>query len=210
MHANLESAPDRASDLCRAAHQRLLATVAGISDRQIAAPSRLPAWTVGHVLTHLVGNADGHARRLRGALLGEDLPKYEGGSAQRAQEIDDGAARPAAEIIADLHASQSQLEDLFAESSVAGWPNPWRCEGGSYGPRGCPAHRLREVEMHHVDLGLGYEPAHWPDDYVAWDLDVLLSTVPERLTDPLQRRYLMAWLAGRGPLPSELSMAPWG
>ncbi len=64
--------------------------------------------------------------------------------------------------------------------------------------------------MHHVDLGLGYGPGSWPDDYVAWDLGVLLSTVPERLEDAFQRRGLMAWLAGRGPLPSELTLTTWG
>ena len=64
--------------------------------------------------------------------------------------------------------------------------------------------------MHHVDLVLGYAPANWPDEYVAWDLDVLLSTVSERLADPSHRRDLMAWLAGRGALPSDLTLDPWG
>ena len=35
--------------------------------------------------------------------------------------------------------------------------------------------------MHHVDLGLGYEPSDWPEDYVAWELPVLLATVPDRV-----------------------------
>lgn len=176
----------------------------------MASASRLPTWTVGHVLTHLARNADGHSRRLQGALLGRDVPKYEGGAAQRAQEIDDGASRPAAEIAADLKGSQERLESLFLESSAAGWPSPHPRGDTAYGPPGCPAHRLREVEMHHVDLGLGYGPGSWPDDYVAWDLGVLLSTVPERLEDAFQRRGLMAWLAGRGPLPSELTLTTWG
>ncbi len=64
--------------------------------------------------------------------------------------------------------------------------------------------------MHHVDLGIGYEPTDWPDDYVAWDLEVLLLTVPERLTDGSHRRHLMAFLAGRGPLQSGLTLEPWG
>lgn len=64
--------------------------------------------------------------------------------------------------------------------------------------------------MHHVDLGVGYEPTDWPDEYVAWDLGVLLLTVPERLTDGSQRRQLMAFLAGRGPLQPGLTLEPWG
>ncbi|GEP37680.1 maleylpyruvate isomerase [Nocardioides psychrotolerans] len=210
MAIDLESDPDRAADLCRAAYQRLVETTAGLTDHQSASPSRLPTWSVGHVLTHLARNADGHSRRLHGALLGKDVPKYEGGGEQRSQEINEGAGRPAAEVLADLEASQRRLEDLFSESSAAGWPNTLMLGHTRYGPRGCPAHRLREIEMHHVDLGLGYEPANWSERYVAWDLDVLLSTVSERLGDPLHRRDLMAWLAGRAPLPSELTLDPWG
>ena len=74
---------------------------------------------------------------------------------------------------------------------------------------GCPAHRLCEVEVHHVDLGLGYTPADWPEEYVAWDLPVLLATVPERLTSDEDRRVLLAWLAGRGPLDPALDLSPW-
>ncbi|WP_338183026.1 maleylpyruvate isomerase N-terminal domain-containing protein, partial [Jatrophihabitans sp.] len=151
--------------------------MSGLTDDQIARPSRLPNWTVGHVLSHLARNADGHSRRLEGALVGKDVPKYSGGRQQRANEIDDGAARPAADVVADLVASQRRLEDLFAESSAAGWPHPQPFGDTSYGPQGCPSHRLREIEMHHLDLGLGYTPASWPDEYVDWELEILLSTV---------------------------------
>jgi len=75
---------------------------------------------------------------------------------------------------------------------------------------GCPAHRLREVEMHHVDLGVGYTPRDWPEDYVAWDLEVLLATLPERLCSAADRRGFMAWLAGRGPADPTWSLTPWG
>lgn len=173
------------------------------------AASRLPCWSVGHVLTHLARNADAHARRLNGALRGEDVPKYLGGAAQRAQEIDEGASRQAESIISDLATSRARCEKLSTLCSAAGWPGVRLRGDSSYGPRACPAHRLRETEMHHVDLGLGYEPQDWPEGYVSWDLDVLLVTVPERLTSAEERRSLMAWLAGRGDLPVGIRLAPW-
>ncbi len=210
MAVDLEQTPDRASDLCRDAHQRLWQSVSALSDDQVRAHSRLAGWTVGHVLTHLARNADAHARVLQGALLGEDRPKYGGGTGQRSLEIDQGATRRAEEILHDLETSQARLEAVFEECSAAGWPNPQFVGGGSYGPHGCPAHRLRETEMHHVDLGLGYEPSDWPDEYVAWELPVLLSTVDERLESPEQRRSVVAWLAGRGTLPHQASLALWG
>lgn len=206
---NLEEEPDRAAELCIAAHERLLADVRGLSDGQMRVASRLPGWSVGHVLSHLARNADAHARRLNGALRGEDVPKYLGGAAQRAQEIDEGASRHADSIISDLATSQARLEKLLTLCSAAGWPGARLRGDSSYGPRACPAHRLREIEMHHVDLGLGYEPRDWPKDYVSWDLDVLLATVPQRLACPEDRRSLMAWLAGRGELPVGIRLAPW-
>lgn len=207
---NLEESPQLAANLCLESHQRLMETVTAISDTQMRSRSRLAGWTIGHVVTHLARNADAHARRLEGALAGEDRPKYAGGPAQRAAEIDHGAGRPATEIIGDLQLSQARLETLFADCAAAGWPDPPVTGESSYGPRGCPAHRLRESEMHHVDLGLGYSPADWPDEYVAWDLPVLLSTVDERLRSPGQRKAVLAWLAGRGSLPAEASLTPWG
>lgn len=206
---NLESNPERASQLCVEAQTRLMRRVIELSDKDIRSSSLLPGWTVGHVLTHLARNADAHARRLSGALHGHDVPKYESGQEQRRSEIEDGAGRSAAEIIADFDASLSDLEEIFARCSEAGWPNGHFLGGGQYDVAGCPAHRLREIEMHHVDLGLGYSPSDWPDEYVAWDLEVLLATAPERLGSSSERRSFMAWLAGRGPLDGATKLAPW-
>ena len=149
---DLESNPQRAAELCCAAQTRLRTRVAHLTEEQVRAPSRLPGWSVGHVLTHLARNADAHARRLSGALRGEDLPKYANGPEQRGNEIEAGAGRAAAEIIADVENSQSQLEEVFMLNAAAGWPHGDFLGGGHYGVSGCPAHRLREVEMHHVDL----------------------------------------------------------
>jgi maleylpyruvate isomerase len=206
---NLEYEPERAARLCGEAHARLQLSVAQLSDEAILASSNLPGWTVGHVLTHLARNADAHARRLEGTLRGEDVPKYANGPEQRRSEIDDGAGRSAQEILGDLETSCAQLEEVFAQCAAAGWPNGHFLGGAHYGASGCPAHRLREVEMHHVDLRLGYTPLDWPDDYVAWDLQEILYTVPERLGSPRERRQFMAWLAGRGPLDAKTTLTPW-
>ncbi len=44
-----------------------------------------------------------------------------------------------------------------------------------------PYFRWREVEIHHVDMGRGYEPEDWPEEYVRRELAALLATVPARL-----------------------------
>lgn len=205
----LEHDPERAAALCREAQARLLESVAELTDPDMGRASRLPGWSVGHVLTHLARNADAHARRLDGALRGVDIPKYQHGEDQRRGEIDAGAGRPASEVITDLAASQARLEEMFTQNAEAGWPNGHFLGGGNYGVAGCPAHRLREVEMHRVDLGLGYTAQHWSAEYVVWDLPLLLASAADRLGSPTEQRTFMAWLAGRGPLDPETNLRPW-
>jgi maleylpyruvate isomerase len=65
------------------------------------------------------------------------------------------------------------------------------------------------VEIHHVDLGTGYGPQDWPEEYVRRELQLTLATVPGRLADAAQRRMLLAWLTGRSPTPGELDLAGW-
>jgi maleylpyruvate isomerase len=205
---DLEAEPERAAALCRSGQQRLLADLQGLDDPEARSPSRLPGWSRGHVITHLARNADAHGRRLAGALRGEDVAKYPGGAGQREREIAEGAHRPARELIIDLEQSQERLEELFAKCSAAGWPGSELMGGGDYPATGCPAHRLREVEIHHVDLGMDYQPADWPPEYVAWDLPWFLETIPDRLRSRNDRAAMLAWLAGRAPLPPGLLLDP--
>lgn len=207
---DLEQDTTRAVELCSAGEERLASAAAALGDDEMRAPSLLPGWTRGHVLTHLARNADGHARRVEGALRGESLGKYAGGADQRRGDIDVGAERPADEIVAGLRSSQARLRSLFETAEAKGWPHGHLRGGESYPVTACPAHRLREVEMHHVDLGLSYTVADWPQAYVAWDTSSLLLTVHERLASPEHRRTFMAWLAGRGPIDPQWRLDPWG
>jgi maleylpyruvate isomerase len=57
--------------------------------------------------------------------------------------------------------------------------------------------RLREVEIHHLDLGAGLEPPDWPEAFVhrmAAFLDSR-SPAPDVLGDPAE---VVAWRLGRG------------
>ena len=192
-----------------AAHQGLLAMLdehleAGTLDG--SAPSLLPDWTIGHVLTHLARNADSMVRVLAAAERGETIDRYEGGQARRNAEIEAGAGRPAGELVADVRTTIWQLEQAWAAQS--------RWDGRS---REVPGHeipitdlafmRWREVEVHRADLGLGYEPADWPAEYVRQDLRWLemrwnarrpmgMTGLPqEALAAPPHER--LAWLLGR-------------
>ena len=91
-----------------AANDRLIATVARLSDADVAAPSRLPGWTRGHVLAHLARNADSQVNLLTWARTGVETPQYPDLETRDA-EIEAGAPRPAKEQLADLEDSTARL-----------------------------------------------------------------------------------------------------
>ena len=70
------------------ATSRLLASVRDIQD--VGAPSRLPGWTQGHVLTHIARNADGAVNLLTWARTGVVTPQYASWAAREA-DIEAGA-----------------------------------------------------------------------------------------------------------------------
>jgi maleylpyruvate isomerase len=195
--------------MSKAAHQRLLTTVVTIDDATVGQPSRLPGWTIGHVLTHIARNADGHTRRLEGALKGYEVPRYPGGPAERERDIQAGAARTARQLYDDIDESAKRLEAIWERSVTAGWPNAQLLATDHYPTTGSPVRRLREVEVHHVDLGLRYEVTDWPDEYVEWELPVALERLPKRLTHDKDAHRLLGWLTGRSPNLEGVDLPPW-
>jgi len=188
---------------CRASHRRLDEAIAGLTDEQARQPSRLPGWTVGHVLTHLARNADSVVRRLEAAARGEVVDQYVGGREGRAADIEAGAGRPAAELLDDVRASSARCDEACAVVAPEVWERPTRGLGGDLSPAASLAFsRWREVEVHHVDLGLGYEPSSWPAELVERWLPHELGRLPGR-TEPAA---LLAWTLGRGEAPS---LADW-
>jgi maleylpyruvate isomerase len=193
----------------RAAHGRLLATVDGLDDATASAASRLPGWTVGHVLTHLARQADSHVRMLDAAVAGQVADQYAGGPAGRAAEIDAGAGRPAAELVADLAAACGRLEDAWDRTGPGVWAHGFgrATSGELLSCADLPFRRWREVEVHHADLGLGYSHDDWTAAYVDAELPRVLAGLPARL--PLaDRRTMLAWLIGRSPGPPA-TLPPW-
>jgi maleylpyruvate isomerase len=154
-------------DRLAVANDRVATTAAALSDAQVREPSALPGWTRGHVLTHIARNADGLGNLLRWARTGTEIPMYPNAEARTA-DIEAGAARPAADLAADVRESAAAFAAEAADVPGDGWATMVRA---LYGPP-FPAlavldRRLLEVEIHHVDLAAGYSPADWPADFVA-------------------------------------------
>jgi maleylpyruvate isomerase len=185
-------------DGCRRAHVALLADLEGLTDDQARQPSRLPGWSVGHLLTHLARNADSVVRRLEGAIRGEVLTQYAGGIEGRAADIESGADRSAAELVADVGASATAVDELITALPLEAWDaHSLTSRGIEENSRAVVFSRWREVAVHHGDLGLNDAAVPLPSDLVADWLPMELSRLPDRC-DP---GALLAWVIGRGPAP---------
>jgi maleylpyruvate isomerase len=155
-----------------AATRRLLADVAGLEEDDVRRPSLLPGWSVAHVLAHLVGNADSHAHLLAAARRGEVADQYPGGPAQRSGDIEARAALPVVDLLGALVSSCGRLEEAWAATPPEVWRGGRaRVSTGEWPVAELPFRRWREVELHSVDLGLGYRPDDWPEPYVHEELE---------------------------------------
>jgi len=168
-----DPAPDSAE--IAAATSRLLATARTLSDAEVLAPSALPGWSRGHVLTHIARNADSLVNLLRWAATGVEHAQYPSAAARNA-EIDAGAGRSAAEQLADVEVSHERFEHAVTAVPAGHWQHEVRWLSGE--PR--PATkileaRLREVAIHHVDLDAGYPASDWSSQFA---LRVLVSVLP--------------------------------
>lgn len=192
--------------------------VKGLAEHQwaeadIRAPSLCDGWTRGHVLTHLARNADGIAATLSGALRGEVVPRYPGGWQARNADIEAGAQRNAAEQVADVERSAQRLDRVFGAVTEAGLWAGATDQGRSAAD--WPARRLREVEIHRIDLGATYRPVSWPPILVADLLPEVAGTLARRTTQALRvrvaaERSIVPELVGaqwstQGPDPLEVS-----
>jgi maleylpyruvate isomerase len=217
---------DRVLAAIENATERFVDAVAALDDDALRGPSGLPDWSRGHVATHVAQNAPALGNLLHWAATGEVRPMYPNMVARLAA-IEAGAGRDAAALAADLR----ETAQAFSAGARAVPMDRWDVEvhllsGRPLLARTVLPHRMREVEFHHVDLDVGYTPAHWDTGFVTACLDDVVTTlsgltgVPEltlRATDgsgthtwalsgtggPVTisgpRAALLAWVAGRSP-----------
>ncbi|QGN47818.1 maleylpyruvate isomerase family mycothiol-dependent enzyme [Micromonospora sp. WMMD558] len=202
---------------------RLLRTAATFDEADLAAPSLLPGWTRGHVLAHLARNADGFVNLLTAARTGEPIPMY-ASAAARTADIDAGAPRPPAEHLDDLRRTADRFAEAVAAMPVEAWGATVETRRGPWPAAMLVWGRLREIEVHHVDLAAGYRPAEWPEAFGHRLLHEVATGLAERPdAPPMVLRFdgtrhelvvgdrsaaptvtgaapeLAAWLIGRSP-----------
>jgi maleylpyruvate isomerase len=166
-----------------AATQRLVRTAEQLDDDTVRRPSLCEGWTRAHVLTHVARNADALNNLLTWASTGTETPMYESAEA-RAADIEAGASRTLDELLTDVGASAARFGSAIAQVPEEGWEFQVRAGPAASGSP-LPARRvvwlrLRELEIHHVDLDAGYSPQDWPPQFVARALRESLRAVGRR------------------------------
>lgn len=192
-------------DGCSGSQRALNEHLASLGGLESSAPSALPGWTVGHVLSHLARNADSHVAMLEGQ------PQYRD-SAARDADIEAGAGRSTDELLRDVRESSLALESAWREAlDVADidirWSQSARALSGLRPLVSLPLLRWREVEIHRMDLDVGYRAVDLDRHYLRCDLRLCemlwrarrpigLTPLPEAvLATPPHDRLL--WFLGR-------------
>ncbi|WP_203834595.1 maleylpyruvate isomerase N-terminal domain-containing protein [Winogradskya humida] len=194
------------------------------------AASLLPGWTVGHVLTHVARNADSYTNLLTWARTGVETPQYASPTA-RDEGIEAGRRRPLAEQLDDIREAHERFADAAAAMPAEAWTFVLPSTGQS--AAAVPWARLREVAVHHVDLGGEYTPQDWSDAFALRLLREIVTGGAHASTPMILRpqgtdhaltigeatgttpviggptRSITAWLAGRGD-GADLTVAPDG
>lgn len=202
-----------------AGQSRLRGLLTGLTEDAARAPSALPGWTRGHVLTHIEGVGLALARQARYALRGRLIEVYDGGRAARDAAIEAGHGRSAEQLAAALGEALDEVEASWAAVGPGDWERPVAYRDGTLRTAGLAW--WRELEIHTADALLGRGPSDWPPQLCVHLVGFLSARVPDgsaltltavdsgrswtrgtgqspvavkgRLTD------LAAWLAGRLP-----------
>lgn len=197
--------PDRAACLAEldASTDRFLATAQTLSETDVSAPSGLPGWSRGHVLAHVARNADGLGNLVDWAATGVETPMYASREA-RAAAIDADAGRSAAEHLRDLLTSAAALRTRLGALPVTAEDVVLRMvSGAEVEAWEIVLLRIREVEIHHVDLAAGYRVDDWSDEFARRSLDQVAAGFAGRDDVPFGRLCApdgASWPVGPSPM----------
>ncbi|MFC5670854.1 maleylpyruvate isomerase family mycothiol-dependent enzyme [Streptomyces incanus] len=175
------------------ATERLLLAVGALDNATVTQTSRLPGWTRGHVLAHIARNADALVNVLEGRAMYVS-------SAAREADIERDASRPLDVQLADLREAAARFQRVGA--APADWSRTLELRGGVTDRAArVPFRRWVEVELHHVDLGIGYELEDLPEDFTEREIRFLRARFDGHQDVPTTRLTTSdgrSWTTGGG------------
>jgi maleylpyruvate isomerase len=150
-----------------------LAHLNGIPDSAFPAESTLPGWTTAHLVAHVGFNANALSRLAHGARTGVEARMYPNPEARNA-EIEEGAKLSGAELRDFARESDERLETELTTLPEPAWEaKVVTAQGRTVSATEIPWMRTREVWIHAVDLGTGFDFGDFPADL----LDALITDI---------------------------------
>jgi len=194
---------------------RLNAVLTSLDDEAARAPSGLPGWSRGHVLTHIANFSEAMTRQIDEARAGRQVEMYDGGRPARDAAIEAGSGRSAEELRQHVREASDGL--IAAWNKVDDWSLPVTHRNSDLAATVYTG--WREYEVHTVDLALEPTTDGWSEEFCLHLLDFLRPRTPDNLRLILdagntrwengtgQDRVLTgtltdftAWYAGRPPV----------
>lgn len=188
------TSPTHDTAVLRESTDCLLAAVGKLDAAAVTEPSSLPGWTRGHVLTHLARNAEALVNVLQGR------PMYANGQARDA-DIASGADRALAAQLDDVRGSAARLDQVMAALTDEQWRRTVELRNGVTDlAAAIPFRRQVEVELHHIDLGIGRTTDDLPGAFTDRALEYLTTRYAGRPEVPpieLRAGDGRSWRTGR-------------
>jgi maleylpyruvate isomerase len=164
------------------AQERFARTLYGLTEADAREPSVLPGWSRAHVVAHVARHGEAMVRLIDGVLDQRAAEAYPGGPAVRDAEIETSAHHSIEELVDDVAETNASLVIAFARMTTPTWGRQVQFPAGHSPASRCAWSRWREVEVHHVDLGLDvYTIESWPEEFVSTHLPHELAKLPSRL-----------------------------
>ena len=164
----------RAGDRAAAPHRRAASTT-----RRPGAPSLLPGWTVGHVLTHVARNADAYTNLLTWAADRRGDPRVRDARRPARRASRPAPPGPLAEQLDDIRAAHERFADAAAAMPAEAWtfhlPSTGSPRRRCRGP-GCARSRCTTSTS-----AADYTPADWSE---AFALRLLREIVTDAAPQP--------------------------
>jgi maleylpyruvate isomerase len=161
-----------------AAGHRLTRTVDALTPADWRSDSLLPGWSRAHVVAHLALNGEALGDVLRGVVEGHPVPMYES-QERRDADIEELAGAERAELRDRLLASLTTFVEAGWAMPQAAWAGRFdrTREGPSLPLDAIPLMRLRELEIHHADLGAGYTADDWSTGFSERVVDGMVKRI---------------------------------
>lgn len=180
----------------KAAAQLANDTVSGLDDDAVRAPSGLPGWSRGHVITHIANFSEAMTRQVEEALQGRLVEVYDGGRPARDAAIEAGAGRSAGEQQEHLQRATNALIAAWEKVGPDDWQRPVLHRNSNLAAAIYAT--WRELTIHTTDLALEPTPDGWPTEFCLHLLDFLRPRTPEGIHLIVRANDGSRWETGIG------------